>query len=47
VCPYLSWAQTPEPTAAAGAPDLMRTCTVQAPDLLQRGSAEAPLSSGG
>jgi phospholipid/cholesterol/gamma-HCH transport system substrate-binding protein len=47
VCPYLSGAQTPEPTAATGAPDLMRTCTVQAPDLLQRGSAEAPLSSGG
>jgi phospholipid/cholesterol/gamma-HCH transport system substrate-binding protein len=47
VCPYLSGAQTPEPTAATGAPDLMRICTVQAPDLLQRGSAEAPLSSGG
>ncbi len=47
VCPYLSGAQTPEPTAATGAPDLMRTCTLQAPDLLQRGSAEAPLSSGG
>jgi phospholipid/cholesterol/gamma-HCH transport system substrate-binding protein len=47
VCPYLSGAQTPEPTAATGAPDLMRTCTVQAPDLLQRGSAEAPVSSGG
>ncbi len=47
VCPYLSGAQTAEPTAATGAPDLMRTCTLQAPDLLQRGSAEAPLSSGG
>jgi phospholipid/cholesterol/gamma-HCH transport system substrate-binding protein len=47
VCPYLSGAQTPEPTAATGAPDLMRTCTLQAPDLLQRGAAEAPLSSGG
>jgi phospholipid/cholesterol/gamma-HCH transport system substrate-binding protein len=47
VCPYASAAQTPEPTAATGAPDLMRTCTLQAPDLLQRGSAEAPLSSGG
>jgi phospholipid/cholesterol/gamma-HCH transport system substrate-binding protein len=47
VCPYLSGAQSPEPTAATGAPDLMRTCTVQAPDLLQRGSAEAPVASGG
>jgi phospholipid/cholesterol/gamma-HCH transport system substrate-binding protein len=47
VCPYLSGAQTPEPTAATGAPDLMRTCTLEAPDLLQRGAAEAPLSSGG
>ena len=47
VCPYLSGSQTPEPTAATGTPDLMRICTLQAPDLLQRGSAEAPLSSGG
>ena len=41
VCPYLSGAQTPEPTAATGAPDLMRTCTLQAPDLLQRGAARS------
>jgi phospholipid/cholesterol/gamma-HCH transport system substrate-binding protein len=47
VCPYLTGTQTTEPTAATGAPDLMRTCTLQAPDLLQRGSAEAPVSSGG
>jgi phospholipid/cholesterol/gamma-HCH transport system substrate-binding protein len=47
VCPYLSGAQTAEPTAATGAPDLTRTCALQAPDLLQRGSAEAPVSSGG
>lgn len=47
VCPYLTGAQTPEPTAATGAPDLMRMCTLQAPDLLQRGAAEVPVSSGG
>jgi phospholipid/cholesterol/gamma-HCH transport system substrate-binding protein len=47
VCPYLSGAQTPEPTAATGAPDLMRTCTQEAPDLLQRGAAQVPQSSGG
>ncbi|HEX4163376.1 MAG TPA: hypothetical protein VHZ05_12820, partial [Acidimicrobiales bacterium] len=47
VCPYLSGPQTPEPTAATGAPDLMRTCTLEAPDLLQRGSAQVPRSSGG
>jgi phospholipid/cholesterol/gamma-HCH transport system substrate-binding protein len=47
VCPYLSGAQTPEPTAATGAPDLMRTCTLEAPDLLQRGAAQVPQSPGG
>jgi phospholipid/cholesterol/gamma-HCH transport system substrate-binding protein len=47
VCPYLSGAQTPEPTAATGAPDLMRTCTLEAPDLLQRGAAQVPRSPGG
>jgi phospholipid/cholesterol/gamma-HCH transport system substrate-binding protein len=47
VCPYLSGAQTPEPTAATGAPDLIRTCTLEAPDLLQRGAAEVPQPSGG
>ena len=47
VCPYLSGAQTPEPTAATGVPDLMRTCTLEAPDLLQRGAAEVPQPSGG
>jgi phospholipid/cholesterol/gamma-HCH transport system substrate-binding protein len=47
VCPYVSGPQTPEPTAATGAPDLMRVCTLEAPDLLQRGAAEAPGASGG
>jgi phospholipid/cholesterol/gamma-HCH transport system substrate-binding protein len=47
VCPYLSGAQMPEPTAAAGAPDLMRSCTLEAPDLLQRGAAQVPQSPGG
>jgi phospholipid/cholesterol/gamma-HCH transport system substrate-binding protein len=47
VCPYISGAETPEPTAATGAPDLMRICTLEAPDLLQRGAAEAPQPSGG
>jgi phospholipid/cholesterol/gamma-HCH transport system substrate-binding protein len=47
VCPYLSGAQMPEPTAATGAPDLMRSCTLEAPDLLQRGAAQVPQSSGG
>jgi phospholipid/cholesterol/gamma-HCH transport system substrate-binding protein len=47
VCPYISGAQTPEPTAATRAPDLIRTCTLQAPDLLQRGSKQAPVASGG
>ncbi len=47
VCPYLSGAQTPEPTAATGVPDLMRTCTLEAPDLLQRGAAQVPQPSGG
>ena len=47
VCPYLSGSQTPEPVAATGAPDLMRTCTLQAPDLLQRGAAQVPQPSGG
>jgi phospholipid/cholesterol/gamma-HCH transport system substrate-binding protein len=47
VCPYLSGAQTAEPTAATGAPDLMRTCTLEAPDLLQRGAAQVPQPSGG
>ncbi len=47
VCPYVSGAQTPEPTAATGAPDLMRMCTLEAPDLLQRGAAETPVASGG
>jgi phospholipid/cholesterol/gamma-HCH transport system substrate-binding protein len=44
VCPYLSGAQTPEPTAATAAPDLSRTCATSAPDLLQRGAAQAPIS---
>lgn len=47
VCPYLSGAQTPEPTAATGAPDLMRACTYEAPDLLQRGAAQVPRAPGG
>ena len=47
VCPYLSGAQAPEPTAATGAPDLMRTCTLEAPDLLQRGAAQVPQPPGG
>lgn len=47
VCPYISGAQSPEPTAASGAPDLMRACTLQAPDLLQRGAAQVPRTPGG
>lgn len=47
VCPYVSGAQTPEPTATTGAPDLMRACTYTAPDLLQRGAAQVPRAPGG
>lgn len=42
VCPYISGADTPEPTQATGAPALDRTCQSSAPDLLQRGANEAP-----
>jgi phospholipid/cholesterol/gamma-HCH transport system substrate-binding protein len=47
VCPYINGAQGAEPTAATGSPDLNRICNLKAPDLLQRGSAEAPVASGG
>jgi phospholipid/cholesterol/gamma-HCH transport system substrate-binding protein len=46
VCPYVSGAQEPEPTAATGSPDLTRTCNTTAPDLLQRGAANTPVASG-
>ncbi len=47
VCPYITGAQTPELTVTTGAPTLDRTCTLTAPDLLQRGSADAPVAPGG
>jgi phospholipid/cholesterol/gamma-HCH transport system substrate-binding protein len=47
VCPYISGADTAEPTAATGAPTLTNKCNTTAPDLLQRGAANAPVSSGG
>jgi phospholipid/cholesterol/gamma-HCH transport system substrate-binding protein len=47
VCPYLSGAQTPPPTAATGAPTLTNSCGINAPDLLQRGAANAPVASKG
>jgi phospholipid/cholesterol/gamma-HCH transport system substrate-binding protein len=47
VCPYVSGAEASEPTQATSGPDLSRQCTTSAPDLLQRGSANAPVSSGG
>ncbi len=47
VCPYLSGAQTPPPTAATGAPTLTNSCALHAPDLLQRGAANAPVASKG
>jgi len=47
VCPYISSAATPPPTKATGAAALDRSCAASAPDLLQRGAANAPVSSGG
>ncbi len=47
VCPYLSGAATAGPTTATPTPALDRTCALMAPDLLQRGEANAPVSSGG
>jgi phospholipid/cholesterol/gamma-HCH transport system substrate-binding protein len=47
VCPYISGAATPQPTKATGAAALDRSCSKTAPDLLQRGAANAPVSSGG
>ncbi len=41
ICPYVSGANTPAPTAKTGAPSLTRTCSASAPDLLQRGAANA------
>ncbi|HEV3265043.1 MAG TPA: MlaD family protein [Acidimicrobiales bacterium] len=47
VCPYVLGAQTAEPTAPTGSPALGNTCGVSAPDLLQRGAANAPVGPGG
>jgi hypothetical protein len=47
VCPYVLGAQTAEPTAPTGSPPLGNTCGVSAPDLLQRGAANAPVGPGG
>ncbi len=47
VCPYVSGSNQSEPTQATGGPNLSRQCTTTAPDLLQRGSGNAPVSSGG
>jgi hypothetical protein len=47
VCPYVSGAESTEPTASTGSPDLTRTCGTSAPDLLQRGAANTPVASGG
>jgi phospholipid/cholesterol/gamma-HCH transport system substrate-binding protein len=46
VCPYILGAQVAEPTAKTGSPALSNTCTLTAPDLLQRGSADAPRPAG-
>ncbi|HEX3795581.1 MAG TPA: MlaD family protein [Acidimicrobiales bacterium] len=46
VCPYVLGAQVAEPTAKTGSPALNNTCTLTAPDLLQRGSADAPRPAG-
>jgi phospholipid/cholesterol/gamma-HCH transport system substrate-binding protein len=47
VCPYVSGAQASEPTQATSEPNLSRQCTTSAPDMLQRGSSNVPVSSGG
>ncbi|HEY1831003.1 MAG TPA: MlaD family protein [Acidimicrobiales bacterium] len=47
VCPYVSGADTAEPTKATSGANTTRQCTATAPDLLQRGATNAPVSSGG
>jgi phospholipid/cholesterol/gamma-HCH transport system substrate-binding protein len=46
VCPYTAGGSMPEPTAASSTPVLDRSCPTTAPDSLQRGAANAPVSSG-
>lgn len=46
VCPYILGAQVSQPTASSGSPVLTHTCKLTAPDLLQRGSANAPIPGG-
>jgi phospholipid/cholesterol/gamma-HCH transport system substrate-binding protein len=46
VCPYAAATPPPPPTEAVPNPELDRACAVTASDLLQRGSANTPVSSG-
>ena len=45
VCPYTT--QMLEPTTLVATADLTRSCTISAPDLLQRGASAAPPPAGG